>query len=220
MGIEVELANELIKEMNHLIYELLEVPKDVFAEVGLSAFTLDLYEVVKDYPEFGNLDGQRAAAEADFQKLCDAAPNIPVKAVAAISLAYAGVSVCFDARNTEKPDEASIIRSLLSSTKLVGFAVGVIAESPATHEEKRRQALSIAGKMGAQAKHRKPGELKNWAISQATQLRGADAVVARKLAAMLPSELADVSKNPERLIYDTLREAKRTPDSKPAVTGD
>lgn len=218
MGIEVELANELIKEMNHLIDELFEFPKDVFAEVGTSALSVKVCEAAKDYPEHGNLDGHRA--EADFQKLCDSVPNIPVEAVMAISLAYAGVIVCFDDRNNEKQSEASVIRTLLSASKLVGMAIGVIVESPMTHEAKRRQALSEAGKLGAQAKHRKPGELKDWAISQAAQLRGADAVVARRLAAKLPIELADVSKNPERLIYDALREAKRTPDSKPAVTGD
>lgn len=211
MGIEVELANELIKEMNHLIYDFFEIPKDVFDEVGLSAFTLKVCEAAKDYPELESPDSQQA--EADFQKLCDAAPNIPVEAVRSISLAYASVALCIDDRNTETQSELSVLLSLLSASKLIGMAIGVIVESPVTHEAKRRQALSEAGKMGAQAKHRKLGELKNWAISRAAQERGSDIEVARKLAASLPSDLADVSRNPERLIYDTLREAKRTPAS-------
>lgn len=211
MGIESELANELIKEMNHLIDEVFEIPRDVFAEVGLSAMAVEVYESAKGDPELGNFDRQLTEAKANLKKLCDSAPNVPARAVTAISLAYASVGLCFDDRNSVKEGEASIVRTVVEASKIMGMALGMIAESPATHEAKRRQVLSVAGKMGAKAKHQKPNELKNWALSQAKRLHGADAVVARKLAAMLPTELADASKNPGRLIYDTLREARKPP---------
>lgn len=68
-----------------------------------------------------------------------------------------------------------------------------------------RQKLSKAGEQGAAAKNQKFKALTDWALSQAKGMKDQDIDVARKLSALLPQYLANVSKNPERLIYDALR---------------
>ena len=72
-------------------------------------------------------------------------------------------------------------------------------------DESRRQRLSMAGKSGAQSLHRPVAELKAWALSEAKNSRGSHKDIARKLATQIPKHLADASKDPTRLIYDTLR---------------
>jgi hypothetical protein len=72
-------------------------------------------------------------------------------------------------------------------------------------DESRRQRLSMAGKIGARSLHRPVTELKAWALSEAKNSRGSHKEIARKLATQIPKHLADASKDPTRLIYDTLR---------------
>jgi len=76
---------------------------------------------------------------------------------------------------------------------------------------RRRKQLAISGSLGAKAKHEKTAKLKAWALEKAADMRDQDIDIARKLSAQLPIELADVSKNAERLIYDALR-ARNKPD--------
>lgn len=66
-----------------------------------------------------------------------------------------------------------------------------------------------AGRMGAAEKHRPANELKSWAKEQAKFMKGSDMMIARRLASQIPMHLADASKNPERLIYDTLRSLRK-----------
>ena len=73
----------------------------------------------------------------------------------------------------------------------------------------RTSQLAEAGAAGAKLKHNKTNELKKWAECVAVDMREADADKARKLSARMPEHLADVSKNPERLIYDHLRAIRK-----------
>ncbi|WP_342128526.1 hypothetical protein [Hydrogenophaga sp. OTU3427] len=225
MSIELDLANEMIRELNSFMDEVLGIPNDVFIEVGISAYQAAMLEhgIARleqgtDPAEIEKLENHRKKAELDFQMLCDAAPDMPEDVIRSISLAY-GFMTIYLANDKEHSSE-SLLRTVVQTSKFLGIAIGLISGSEKSHDAKRKDMLSIAGKIGAAAKHRKPSELKKWALSQAERLRGADAVVARRLAAMLPNELADVSKNPERLIYDALREARKPPDRLPPVTGD
>jgi hypothetical protein len=69
----------------------------------------------------------------------------------------------------------------------------------------RRVALSASGKKGALSRHGPSDELKAWALSQAKGNHGAHQDIARQMVTQIPTHLADVSKDPERLIYETLR---------------
>lgn len=97
---------------------------------------------------------------------------------------------------------------LIKAAEEIGFCRG--AGFGVVHEEEsRREALSINGKKGAESLHGPRTELKEWALSQAINNRGAHKDIARKLANQLPTHLAGASKDPERLIYDTLRAAAK-----------
>jgi len=68
--------------------------------------------------------------------------------------------------------------------------------------------LSTAGMNGALVRRNRYEPIKLWALKEASNMRGADRQIARRLSACLPKHLADISDDPVRLIYDTLR-AKR-----------
>lgn len=69
----------------------------------------------------------------------------------------------------------------------------------------QKAMLSAAGRLGASRKNEPIRQLKKWALEKATEMRASHKDIARRLSAELPIHLADVSKDPERLIYDTLR---------------
>ena len=77
-------------------------------------------------------------------------------------------------------------------------------------ERTRKAKLSEAGKLGALAKNAPVNALKDWALNRASSMRGSDIDNARQLSALLPEHLAEISKNPERLIYDALRNRHRS----------
>lgn len=76
--------------------------------------------------------------------------------------------------------------------------------------QRLRPTLQRIGRRGAEAKHAGTRALKKWALAQAATLKGADMAVARDLAKALPAHFAQVSGDPERLIYDALRARKGT----------
>ena len=71
-----------------------------------------------------------------------------------------------------------------------------------------KKMLSAAGLQGAESRNIPFTALKDWALKEAEKMRGDERGIARKLSARLPNHLAAISKDPMRLIYDTLR-AKR-----------
>ncbi|MFM1765892.1 MAG: hypothetical protein RIU71_1655 [Pseudomonadota bacterium] len=79
-------------------------------------------------------------------------------------------------------------------------------QTKATERMKRSRTaqLAKAGAAGAKSKHTPTNELKKWAEREAVNMRGADRDKARILSARIPTQLANASKNPDRLIYDHL----------------
>lgn len=71
------------------------------------------------------------------------------------------------------------------------------------------EARSTSGKKGGVQKNAPYATLKAWALKEAANMRGSDKDVAKDLFKTLPVHLADVSEDPQRLIYDTLRASKK-----------
>ena len=92
----------------------------------------------------------------------------------------------------------------------IGFVTGA-AFGVDFGDSLKRADLSKFGAKGALQRHRPVAQLKEWALMEAEKQRGAQRDVARALAGKIPIHLADVSKDPERLIYDTLRTVKKKP---------
>ena len=70
----------------------------------------------------------------------------------------------------------------------------------------RLAASSLGGKVRGQ----KSASLKEWALEAAKEVQGSDKMIARALAKKLPKKFGEVSVDPERLIYDALRENRRS----------
>ena len=79
------------------------------------------------------------------------------------------------------------------------------ADTRNDNDKRRKEMLSAAGRQGATVRNQQYQELKAWARKKAEGMKDPQRDIARKLAARLPLHLADVSKEPERLIYDALR---------------
>lgn len=77
-------------------------------------------------------------------------------------------------------------------------------------ESSRKEMLAKFGQKGAEARNKGFNEIKAWALEKSASMRDSDMSIARKLSAQLPAYLADKSKDPARLIYETLR--NRSPD--------
>ena len=94
--------------------------------------------------------------------------------------------------------------SMKSGTDLIdveGLRKSVTKEFHTVQKEK----LSKAGEKGAKTKHAGTNALKKWAKENAKTMLGSDKQIAEKLFSRLPDHLKNVSKDPERLIYDALR---------------
>lgn len=105
---------------------------------------------------------------------------------------------------------AECIRNLvmLSTHEKTGPVSQAIQEALLKQSLDHRRSLSEAGKLGAQAKHKGIKALKTWALVRAATMHQSDKEISRILSASLPGYLADVSVDPKRLIYDTLRASK------------
>lgn len=217
MKINIEkLYQDELMMLNSLLDEF-EIPGDVFKECGSSALILAAArsskndDVAKDHLE----DELVKEAELAFDRLCKSAPNIPPDALRALSVAY-GAFAFLTTNGTEMGGRESYgsmqsqVKVLIAMAMSRGFAMGkfgmsVEAMQAMQKETMRKESLAQAGAKGAAAKHKGAAELKAWALQKAASMRGADADIARKLSAQIPADLADVSKSPERFIYDALR---------------
>jgi hypothetical protein len=229
MNIDIEeLFNDELMALNWLVDEF-GIPDDVFRECGGS------YLVIMGESSFERIAASRGKditghvgmpkemlekARANFERLCQSAPHIPRDAMESLSLAYGGFAYLTgngtDIGNEDNGTLQSHMRALFATTMARGIAMGRAGLSEReiqtmNNEVLRKKNLSKAGAKGALVKLQPYAALKTWALEKAVGMRDQDVDIARKLSAQIPEHLADVSKNPERLIYEALR-AQRTPD--------
>ncbi|MHB8949176.1 MAG: hypothetical protein ACYC4S_08950 [Rhodoferax sp.] len=87
-----------------------------------------------------------------------------------------------------------------------GFALKEFYEEGVSLE--RRSALSAAGSKGGKTKHKNHAMLRSWVMENSNDRTPKDRKTAVALVKKLPAHLADVSDNPERFVFDVLREPK------------
>ncbi|MDO8264641.1 MAG: hypothetical protein Q7T21_15655 [Gallionella sp.] len=212
MDIEIEtIAREELNEWNWIIDEVLKIPDHIFRECGSAAFSIAAGEDAAALPE-GSLDLDHATflndARERFTRLCEAAPHVSPDCIRWLSMGCTTISTLFDDR-FEPRTTADVIRTLMSTSTAKGM---VIASLPKTQEDadvisrhQHRKMLALAGQKGAKIRNQPYADIKEWALKEASSMRGADRDVARKLSAQMPLHLADASKDPMRLIYEALR---------------
>lgn len=201
-----QLAEEQLREFNELT-ALLKVPDDVLEEFGTSPFMLRMYQNLEGFDP--SAKQKLIEAKENVRKLRAAVPRHSRSAVEELCLGYSMLVTCFfdDRFAPKERSEAADIKLLLDIAMLRGAVLGSFSqEVRLAYETKRRQAK--AGQKGAASKQRPFGAVKAWALSMAASMRGADIDIARKLARQMPSDLVGASRDPERLIYETLRARK------------
>ena len=208
-----EFADRLIGELNECIDKTFQIPDEVLRECGTSVFMVALqshaefnnkYEDISGstFEEFSRIEHEK------LDRLYRSVPGVPKEAVNLICMAYSAVSICFDKRS-KPPSDEDAMKTLMTASMVMGMAMGMVCADPGTKDAVRTKALSMAGKLGAEIRHGPSSQLKMWARGEAKTMRGSDIDVAKILSAKIPAHLADVSKDPQRLIYDALRAASK-----------
>jgi hypothetical protein len=219
MAIDFEelLRGEMV-EFNWVLDEI-GMPKDLFQECWQSIGELEiLHEQYKELcktdknltdesPALLELNKLLVLVLPQYQRLEKACPDVSFVCFNALGLSYQCLQ---DVLDFDLPTDK--MRAFIYAAEYRGaamtFGKTFRAVTQAEQDKPRRIVLSKAGAKGAMARLQRYAELKRWAVEKAGKL-GASKDVARRLAAQLPSHLVGVSVEPERLIYETLREKNK-----------
>lgn len=182
-----------LQEKLNLWFDIVGVPFDIFLEAGLNGVD----EI--------HLEEINPANSTFADHISSALSYLPKDLIVGLCLGAAYVAIGLEAHRNE---DSYDVFFLSMAAEEIGYCRGA-AISLNRANERRRVKLSDNGKKGAQSLHKPKKELKAWALSQAKSIRGSHKDIARKLAAKIPKKMLDASKDPVRLIYDTLREQKQ-----------
>ena len=166
---------------------------------------LEVLDMIDEKPESEHIDASRQQGMATFYiislQIAERASQYATdRNSKSLGLCYEAIAECAEAvRNLT-------LFSVKDKKEPVSAAIN---EAIAGYVGSQRRALSEAGRKGAAAKNMGHEELKAWALNEAKTMYAPHGDIARRLAALLPAHLANVSKDPERLIYDTLRNPKK-----------
>lgn len=192
------LAEKLLEEVKYLILEVAEIPESALIEYGSVGFECFSYSLT----EF------KAEEALKFDKLCSMAPGIPRACVEKLIYAFQLLTplVCGD--NCKSIDEEDFALLFMEASRSVGMGEVLLPTLPFSEAEKNRRLFAEAGLKGAEIRHKPYRALIGWALAEAAKLRGSDKDISRRLANSIPSHLANVSKEPDRLIYEALRKER------------
>jgi hypothetical protein len=227
-------VDDEVDELNLFIYETLKIPDSASSWDICSYF---LYLLEGGNPESSKkLTKKGEQYHADFKKLCNLAPHVPLSVLEVISLAYGSLAVLYECKPNGKfiqNNEKEVITYIMLSSYARGIASTLFERAPLGNNlideiEQQKQLssavnfilskikndqskkLSIAGLRGANSRNRPFETLKKWALEKSNGMQASHRDIARKLYAELPPHLADISNDPMRLIYDTLRAKKKS----------
>jgi hypothetical protein len=146
--------------------------------------------------------------ELNFNELKKLVPNIQDCLLKIISYHYG--TICMLVKNDDFSDIFDTWKTICFISHLNGFLFSHLLSSKLTNNNvNQKEFYSKIGKKGGDAKNRPFSELKKWVIEKAKYTHGDDVGVSRKLASNIPNHLRGISKNPERLIYDLIREFRK-----------
>lgn len=221
MDIDVlELISEEAKNLERLADEM-GIPSDIQSECLTAYFGIVLYKNMKTLSptelegagisEAVIIEGATRSANG-FKRLCNSVPNIPVEALEYLGMAcgsfYGGFKHLFEVDSAEiSHSEVSL---LMEVAAMRGAALGSLGMMKVEMRELnkadlRKKQLSKFGAKGGAAKSQPFETLKRWALATAKSMHQDDMTISRLLSAQIPSHLGDISKNPQRVIYDALR---------------
>ena len=204
----LELADKQQQEINWVM-SLFAIPENLSdGLVGVLFFGGHAMTLDSETDQFGEY-------REKFEKLCEAMPHVSPECLKMMGVAQLSISLLFGDFQKNTVSIKSGAQHLMNASMALGCAIALLPTSvgylSAKAQAEQKAFLAKAGREGAKIRNRPYQELKDWTIAQAVGMRDQDIDIARRLSAQIPEHLADVSKNPERLIYDALR-AQRMPD--------
>ena len=166
---------------------------------------LQVLDMMDAKPAFEKIDASRRQAMATFYMVSMQSAELADRHSTdrnstSLELCYEAITQCAEGvRN-------SALLSLKGKKESFDAAIN---EAIAGYVDSHRRTLSAAGLQGAKSRNKPFEAVKSWAIQKAVGMRGAHRDISRMLVPQLPEHLANVSKDPERLIYDAIRENKK-----------
>lgn len=151
----LQLARDELKSFNEVLDSILQIPRKTFRKYAGSAYMLEFIE-----RETNGKDHDLALSLIDFgayeqfNKLCEAAPNIPREAIRAFGLAYTILNVVFfDKRYKINPNDIVAIEMLMVVKTHRGYAVGMVVGTEISDSNAVKAARSMMAKSGAAVRH-------------------------------------------------------------------
>lgn len=200
------------------LVEVADTESDEILEIAESlAIPCELFKCLRSVVFFNvKLPGDNSSIEERrraFEELCDSMPHVSPECLRMLGIGLFSLAVFYnhlDAGELTVRDGARLLTLAATAkgvaTELRPAAINDLFEK---FQTKQKAVLSEAGRQGAIAKNLGHKRLKEWALGEAKEMKNAHTDIARRLAARLPANFADVSRNPERLIYEALRSVKK-----------
>lgn len=156
----LQLARMELQSLNEVMDNVLQIPVEVFREVGHSGLSLAMAKHVEErgvserFPVLGN-------AVEELDRLCAATPNTPRDAVDAFSLAYMGlVSLFFDERFKPHLSGVGALNTLMLIREQKGYVLGMVTGTSSAQSEAGKAARAIFAKSGADVRHKENHAMK------------------------------------------------------------
>lgn len=155
-------------------------------------------------------------AREHVAKLYEATSPWPPATVGMLTMNYMRLQIA-----RREADLVAFVRALIGASFGLGFSTaemdlclprnlsiarGIVE---ALEGEEKREKLVRSGSEGGATKNAPYRKLKEWALGEATQMRGSSKQIARQLTLRLPAELQGISVDPERVIYQELLGSKK-----------
>ena len=219
MDIDFEELFRVETENFDSILDEIGIPKELFQEYWQSIGQMERLDnqwdelrkedetLTDESPAFLELKKLWDFANTRYERLINACPDVPCICFTALSLSCENLQDVLDFDSPKDKVGAFLLAAEMRGVAMT-FGKDLRSGIQAVLDKPRRDTLSKAGTKGALVRLQPYAELKRWALEKGGKL-GASKDVARRLAAQLPAHLSGISVEPERLIYQVLREKNK-----------
>lgn len=189
-GMMLTLRQQLDDARDQVFHIDLDVYRDNVAGASTHAMKLT-----------GELSADRQAqCESNFEAICRAAPDAMANAVERLLQAHYMVAAA-----ENDPNNPAKLLPLMTLSWVIGMAVGLVRDVDVLAAQKKRKDHAAAGAIGGKARLSKFSMFDEWVKANKDSHKGTPMDKARAMVRVIPVEIANAIKDPQRRIYDLLR---------------
>jgi hypothetical protein len=196
------IANDELISLKALINQKTTVTTELWEKLGASGFYFSLLAFRDDPSETDVVE--MIAAYNDFIQLCKATPDSDSDMLLFLSTAY--VNLCL-AMDDEVYSLSERLQSLLAASEAKVFAIA-LPPLNATFDRvgMKKAMLSAAGSKGMKSRYRPFEEMRQYVQEYASKVTNKkEHAAVTEIVRAMPLRLYEASKNPERIVKETLR---------------